>query len=229
MKAYKQYLTETLQNFFEAIEQTLTSLIGYKDSSKPGVKIIRIYSDNFYDTDEKEDFDNPDFLDGYIFVNKADKSINVIQKINLTKIANTTKLTLDEVKEEVKDFISTALYYFDVRIGGQTGTNVGKGGYVRMIGHEVGKDYRGYYTLDKIMNETIETKGDIYLVTDLLLKLKESTSTEDEPSGRVNVKKSKSLKIGAGKEDDDEQTEPEVEPSEQELAMAASELETKED
>jgi len=234
MKEYKKYLTETLKNFFEAMEQTLISLLGFKDTTKPGIIVIRISHENFYDIDEKEDFDNPDFFNGYSFVSKGENNITIIQKLNLTKISNTIKLTLEETKDEVKEFINKALYYFDIIIGGEKGENVGKGGYSRIMGHVSGKDYRGYYTIEKVINENVETQGDVYLVSELLLKLKESTSYEDEDEGgRKNVKGSRGLKVGAAREvgDEDDEDEPSeiAEPSEKEMARAQREFQPTED
>jgi len=223
MKAYKQFLIEKLQNFFESIEQSLNSLLGYRDTKKMGTKVIRISYDNFYTSSEKSEFDNPDFLDGYMFVNKQDNNINIIQKLNLTKLSNITRLSLDETKEEIINYIHNALYYFDVLIGGVKGTSDGH----RITGHVAGDDFRGYYKLDKILNEKTETNEDVYLSLELLLELKESTAVLNLTKGKTNLKNSNGNKVGTINKLDDEDTDVpvEMEPSQEDLVNAASELE----
>lgn len=183
MKDYKEFLFRKLQVFFETVENSLTNLIGYRDSRRG--KVIRIDDMNLYDIND-EDFDkNPDFFDGYAFVSRRNNSIELIQKLNLTKIADAIKLTLDETKEEIKDFLNKNLYLLDKKIGGE--------------------DFRGYYKLNRIISETIQTKGDVYLVLRVLLDLVESIASKER--------------------NDEENINPEqIEPSEEEIRSIEKEF-----
>lgn len=202
MKDYKQFLTETFESFFEGHEDSLRSLIGNRDSRRGHV--ISINDTNlFQDQEEKDGFDNnPDFLDGYKLVSFGNNKITIIQKLNLSEIAKQIELPLDEAKEEIKDLLNKTTFFFNSNIDG--------------------KDFRGYYKLNTILNENIETKGDVYLVLEILLDLEQLTGLSGLNKGR------KGIKVGKGKEDVDKEeeetpSEPE-EPSDEDIKSAGAEL-----
>jgi hypothetical protein len=90
----------------------------------------------------------------------------------------------------------------------------------------MGGDFRGFYKVNKVLNENMQTKGDVYLVLELLLDLVESTSS-NEKEGRVNVKGSMGIKLGKEKPNQPEiEPENDYEPSKKDIAGAQRDLET---
>lgn len=200
MHAYKKFLTETFETFFEGHVDALNSIIGNKDSRKGHV--ILINDMNLYlDQEEKSEFENkPDFVDGYELVTHSTDTITIKQKFNLSEISKNIGLPIDETKEEIKEFIKNITFYFNSTIDNQ--------------------DFRGYYKLNKIINEEVKTQGDVYLELDLLLGLVELTSLSGLTKGRTGIK------VGKGKEDIDneEETETPKEPTDEEIKRAGANL-----
>jgi len=167
MREHKQFLYNKLNTFFEDVKDQLKPYLAPQQEGQKDFTLIKVDDSHALNLWGKEDeeFQKPE-IDGYMFDGKQGNSIKLIQKINLSNLAEKVNSNVDDVKEAIESFIKPEVAKFEIFL--ETEPSIG-----------------GYYKLNKILSKNTETDGDVvYLVMKLLLDKtnigKSETDSDDE-------------------------------------------------